>query len=190
MKGLWLFRHGALSPNPERRLTGALDLPLSEEGRVQARQAAENFMPRIAAELRVVLCSDLSRCRETASLLLADCPQTLPVYVEPAFREISLGLWEGLRREDIRRLWPGAFEERGLDMMNFVPQGGESFRMVQRRSLHALARWRQRYPEGLFLVVTHAGVMRVLLAQYLGLPLSAVWSIPKHYASRRFLPGW
>ena len=190
MKGVWLFRHGALPPNPERRLTGALDLPLSEEGRTQARQAAQHFMPEIAADLRVVLCSDLSRCRETASLLLAGCPQYLPVYVEPAFREISLGLWEGRSREEIRSLCPGAFEARGRDMMDFVPQGGESFRMVQRRSLRALACWRQRYPEGQLLVVTHAGVMRVLLAQYLGLPLSAVWSIPKHYACRRFLPGW
>ena len=190
MKGVWLFRHGALPPNPERRLTGALDIPLSEEGRAQVRQAAKDFMPGIAAELRAVLCSDLSRCRETADLLLAACPQSLPVYVDSAFREISLGLWEGRTREEIRRLWPGAFEARGLDMMDFVPQEGESFRMVQRRSLQALTRWRQGYPEGQLLVVTHAGVMRVLLAQYLGLPLSAVWSIPKHYASRRFLPDW
>ena len=64
------------------------------------------------------------------------------------------------------------------------------FRMVQRRALHALARWRQRYPGGTLLLITHAGVMRALLARYFGLPLEAVWHIPGQCACRRFLPGW
>ena len=189
-RGLWLLRHGALAPDPERRLVGAQDLPMSDEGRAQIRALAQTFLPEILPDLRAVLTSDLERCRETAAILLADCGANLPLHVEPGLREICLGRWEGLNREAIRRKWPGAFEARGLDLAAFVPPEGESFRMVERRALHALARRRDRHPEGTLLVVTHAGVMRALLARYWGLPLSRVWPIPQNYAARRFLPGW
>lgn len=190
MKGIWLLRHGALPPNPERRLTGARDIPLSAAGRAQVRALAQDFLPALEPEPAAVLCSDLGRCRETAALLLDGRQRGWPLHVEPDLREIGLGLWEGLTWAEVRDLWPGAFEARGLDMMNYVPPGGESFRMVQRRALHALARWRQRYPGGTLLLITHAGVMRALLARYFSLPLEAVWHIPGQCASRRFLPGW
>lgn len=189
-RGLWLVRHGALPQDPARRLVGAWDLPMSDEGRAQIRALARDFMPGLAPGLAAVACSDLSRCRETAALLLDACPEKPPLAVDPGFREISLGRWEGLNREAIRRLWPGAHEARGRDMAGFVPPGGESFRMVEHRALEALFRLRTRHPEGLLLVVTHAGVMRALLSRYWGLPLERVWHIPREYAERRFLPGW
>ena len=189
-RGLWLVRHGALAADGERRLVGARDLPMSDEGRAQIRALARDFMPRIGSALSALVCSDLSRCRETAALLLEACADTPPLVVEPGFREIGLGLWEGLNREAIRRRWPGAFEARGRDMANFIPPAGESFRMVERRALEALFRLRTRHPQGLVLVVTHAGVMRALLSRYWGLPLERVWHIPQDYACRRFLPGW
>ena len=189
-RGIWLLRHGALAPDPQRRLVGARDLPLSDAGRAQVRELARDFLPEILPDLRAVVCSDLERCRETAAILLAGSGADIPLRVEPDFREIGLGQWEGLNREAIRRRWPGAFEARGLDMAAFVPPGGESFRMAERRALHALARLRARHPEGALLVVTHAGVMRALLARYWGLPLARVWAIPQSCAARRFLPGW
>lgn len=189
-RGIWLLRHGALAPDPQRRLVGAQDLPLSDEGREQILDLARSFLPQILPDLRAVVTSDLARCRETAEILLADCGGAIPLLVEPGFREIRLGQWEGLNREAIRHRWPGAFEARGLDLAAFVPPGGESFRMVERRALLALARWRESCPEGRLLVVTHAGVMRALLSRYWGLPLTHVWAIPQEYAARRFLPGW
>ena len=189
-RGIWLLRHGALAPDPERRLVGSRDLPMSAEGREQIRELVRDFLPEILPGLRAIACSDLDRCRETAAILRAACPASLPLHVEPGLREISLGQWEGLNREAIRRKWPGAFEARGLNLAAFVPPGGESFRMVERRALLALARWRESCPEGQLLVVTHAGVMRALLSRYWGLPLMRVWAIPQDYSARRFLPGW
>ena len=189
-RSIWLLRHGALASDPERRLVGARDLPMSDEGRARIRVLARDFMPGILPGLRALISSDLARCAETAALLLEACGTKPPLYLEPGLREIRLGLWEGLNKETIRRLWPAAFEARGLDLVGFAPPGGESFRMVERRALRALAFWRGRYPEGTLLLVTHAGVMRALLARYWGLPLERVWPIPQEYAARRCLPGW
>ncbi len=188
--GIWLVRHGALPPDPLRRMVGARDVPMDSKGRAQIRRLAGEFMPSVTDALAAVICSDLRRCRETARLLLRACSAPPPLHEEPGLREISLGDWEGRGREEICRLWPGAYAMRGLDFASFVPPGGESFRMLQRRALHALARWRQRYPHGDLLVVTHAGVMRALLAHWLALPLADALRIRPGYACRCLLPEW
>lgn len=186
-----LLRHGALAPQHRHRMIGAMDIPMSDEGRAQIRRLAGEWLPTVWNRLSAVVTSDLHRCRETAHLLLAaSAPPPLPVHVEPDVREICLGAWEGHSRTEIAQRWPGAYALRGLDMAAFVPPGGESFRMVQRRALHALARWRQRYPQGIVLVITHAGVMRVLLSHWMALPLAEAQRIPLGYACRCCLPAW
>ena len=48
MNGMWLVRHGALPPNPERRIVGNRDIPLSPAGQRQIRALAHDFMPILA----------------------------------------------------------------------------------------------------------------------------------------------
>ena len=96
-RGLWLVRHGALPPNPERRFVGARDLPLSKAGRAQVRALAVDLAPVLAdPRLVALLSSDLSRCRETAAILAAAAGRPLLVHADVDLREISLGAWEGL----------------------------------------------------------------------------------------------
>ncbi|MBO4301067.1 MAG: histidine phosphatase family protein [Desulfovibrio sp.] len=184
------MRHGALPPNPLRRMVGARDIPMSDVGRAQVQRLSRVFMPKVYKGLAAVVASDLCRCRETAALLLEACPTPPPLHIDDGLRELSLGHWEGYNRSEICRRWPGAHTLRGLDLTTFVPPGGESFRMAQRRALFTLARWRQRYPDGTLLFVTHAGIMRALLAHWLALPLSDALRIRLSYACRCFLPDW
>ena len=172
-RGLWLVRHGALPPNPERRFVGARDLPLSKAGRAQIRALAVDLAPVLAdPRLVALLSSDLSRCRETAAILAAAAGRPLLVHADADLREISLGDWEGLTPAEVERAFPGQYASRGRDFAHFSPPGGESFVRVQQRSLAALERWRARYPEGLLLLAGHAGLNRCLLARYLALPLA------------------
>lgn len=191
MSGVWLVRHGALPPNPERRMVGARDIPLSDAGREQIRLLARQFMPGISGELGAVICSDLDRCRETAAILLEALPRVRPpLHVEPGLREINLGLWQGMTRGEIEGAWPGAYAARGQDMAHFRPPRGESFMQAQRRALAAVARWRWRYPGATLLMVSHAGILGSLLAHYLALPLGEVLRIPQYYGCRAFVPEW
>ena len=204
MSGLWLVRHGALPPNPERRFVGARDLPLSEAGRAQIRGLARDFATVLKSGcLAAVLSSDLQRCRETAAII-ADAAAwaagadgrgkpagwSVPLHADAGLREINLGSWQGLSPREVEQAFPGQYARRGEDPAHFRPQGGESFADVQRRALAALARWRARYPEGQLLLAGHAGLNRTLLVHYLALPLSDVLRIPQPYACRAFLPGW
>lgn len=203
MSGMWLVRHGSLPPNPERRMVGTRDIPLSDTGRAQIRAMARQFVPElvqgqmqgVGQGVGAVICSDLDRCRETAALLLDNMPEACqqgrpPLHVESGLREISLGLWQGMTRAEIESTWPGAYAARGQDMAHYCPPEGESFMQAQRRALAALARWRRAYPGATLLVVSHAGIIGTLLAHYLALPLRHVLQIPQHYGCRSFVPEW
>ena len=191
MSGMWLVRHGSLPPNPERRMVGARDIPLSDAGREQIGLLAQHFMPEVQGGLCALVCSDLQRCRETAAILLSALPPgSVPLHVEPGLREIDLGLWQGMTKAEIERAWPGAYAARGQDMANFCPPQGESFMQAQRRALAAVARWRSFYPGATLLMVSHAGILGSLLAHYLALPLRDVLRIPQYYGCRAFVPEW
>ncbi|MBQ9407033.1 MAG: histidine phosphatase family protein [Desulfovibrio sp.] len=187
--GFCLLRHGALASTMRQRMIGSLDLPMSDAGRAQIRRLAVEWLPTVRQNLAAIVTSDLQRCLDTANLLLQACPVPIPLHREPDLREISLGAWEGLSRTEIAHRWPGAYILRGLDMAAFVPPDGESFRMLQRRALLALAHWRRRYPLGLVLVITHAGVIRTLLSHWMALPLGDALRIPLDYACHCCLPG-
>lgn len=195
MSGMWLVRHGSLPPNPERRMVGARDIPLSDAGRAQIRAMARQFVPELGLGVGAIICSDLDRCRETAALLLESLPAASklgrpPLHVEPGLREICLGLWQGMTRAEIESAWPGAYAARGQDMAHYCPPEGESFMQAQHRALAALARWRRAYPCATLLVVSHAGIIGTLLAHYLALPLRHVLQIPQYYGCRAFVPEW
>ena len=191
MSGIWLVRHGMLPPNPERRMVGARNIPLSSAGRAQIRLLARQFMPAVQGALGAVICSDLDRCRETAAILMEAVPHGRPpLHVEPGLREIDLGLWQGMTKAEIELAWPGAHAARGQDMAHFCPPHGESFMQAQRRALAAVARWRRLYPGATLLMVSHARILGSLLAHYLALPLKDVLRIPQYYGCRAFVPEW
>ncbi|MCR5814500.1 MAG: histidine phosphatase family protein [Desulfovibrio sp.] len=181
MKRIILVRHGALQREPHI-LVGQKDLSLSPLGRAQMQALAQSWPDSLWQEIVCVFTSDLSRCVESARILLRDHPE-LPLRSEPALREISLGQWEGLSKQAIERQWPGGHLMRGLDLAAFVPPNGESFRALKRRSLCCLERLRARYPKGTLCLVTHAGIIRVLLAAQRKLSLKQILRIPVEYAS-------
>lgn len=184
MPTLYLLRHGTLLPNPERRFIGQSDIPLSEEGRRQAM-----YWKHALADVpfHEVWTSDLPRCREMTALVTGE--RRLPVSVEPAFREISLGSWEGLTKAQVEERFPGALAERGRDFWNYVPAGGESFSMLAGRVLPALHRRLSALrPDGVALLTAHAGVNRVILMRYLALGMADFFALPQPYAACTRLP--
>lgn len=117
-----------------------------------------------AVALRVVLpaglpvwSSPLNRCRALAEQLHAH-----PV-IDDRLAEMHFGDWEGRRWEDIPRAELDAW---AADVAGYAPPGGESPRDLQRRALDFVASL--AVPEAV--MVTHAGVIRTLLAQWQGLP--------------------
>jgi len=97
-KKIHIFRHGQTDWNLIRRMQGHTDIPLNEEGRKQA-QALQQYFKENPVDLFVS--SDLSRAQETAAIANAHLKQPLLLY--PGFREVSLGILEGMTQEEVRR---------------------------------------------------------------------------------------
>ncbi len=163
---LLLVRHGRPeAPDDRKRFLGRSDWPLSEEGRLQAKE--------LGVRLESVnwvggFVSPLKRARQTAALALKG---KLPsVAVLPALAEIDLGDWDGRPRDELRAAYPGLFAVRERDLYGFTAPGGESFRDLARRCVPAI---RQILgTPGCWVVVAHAGVFRVVLHELLGIPFA------------------
>ncbi|PKO90311.1 MAG: phosphoglycerate mutase [Betaproteobacteria bacterium HGW-Betaproteobacteria-10] len=115
--------------------------------------------------------SPLQRCRALANGLH---PQ--PV-IDDRLAEMNFGDWEGLPWDAIPRQQIDAW---AADVAGYAPPGGESPIILQRRALAFVADL--DVPEAV--LVTHAGVMRVLLAHWQGLPPERWTTLNFDYASR------
>jgi probable phosphoglycerate mutase len=168
---LYLLRHGAIDwPEPDTFI-GQTDPPLSAEGR---RQALSWRNPIREAGFSAVWSSDLKRCTETASLIFGG--SQAKIRFSSGLREIHLGDWDGIPRRRIREDHPDLWEARGRDLGGFRPPGGESFLDLQQRVVCQVAILAAKDP-GPVCIVTHAGVIRVLVCHCLGIPLANLFRI-------------
>ena len=159
---LWLVRHGQSTWNALGRFQGQADPPLSALGRRQAELLARRLAGLVPAAL---YSSDLSRCRETAEPLAEalGCPAT----IRTDLREIDVGRWSGLTREEIRSTYPEEWArwQRGEE----VARGdGETWPELERRVLAAAGELLAAHDGAQVVVVTHGGPIRCLVACALG----------------------
>lgn len=168
MLRLYLVRHGITVWNQEGRLQGHTDIPLSEEGMVQAQKLGAR-LAHMEPPIQAVWSSDLMRARQTAEAVAA--PFGLPVQTTPLLREIMLGEWEGLTEADIHTR--GETELLHLyrqDPCEHRPPGGETLEAAYHRIISAGEQIRERYKSGAVAVVGHGGSLRALLCEALSAP--------------------
>ena len=109
-----------------------------------------------------VFASDLTRAEQTARAIAE--PHQLAVQARVALREIQFGAWEGLTWEEIERRDP-AYAARWVAEFPALPApGGEAIPHFKHRVLEEIA-WLRQLPQTTIVIVTHAGVLRVLLEE-------------------------
>lgn len=154
---VFLVRHGVTLWNQEFRYQGQTDIELSAAGRSQALAVAD-YLNRQG--IQALYCSDLSRCLQTAGIINERLG--LEITVEPRFREIAFGIWEGLTYAEAKERYPEQVWEWIYNTVNFqIPQGESFFQVMER----AGAAWEDiiRQPVNSVAIVTHGGVIRALL---------------------------
>jgi alpha-ribazole phosphatase len=156
-----LLRHGETVLGGGLR--GSLDDALTDLGWQQMRAAVIEAGPwdRIVS-------SPLQRCARFADELSAQL--SLPLHLESDLQELHFGDWEGIGTaqlmetdaEGLGRFWENPY--------TFTPPNGEPVLAFSERVLGAVERLRDSRVGERILVVSHGGVMRLLLAQARGLP--------------------
>lgn len=165
------LRHGETESG--NALLGRTDPTLSAAGReAVACQLANRRWPAI-------ITSPLMRARETAEMAARESGAMIEV--DPAWREIDFGDWDGQKHADI------ASDERLAAFYANAdanpPPNGESMEQVRTRIRGALERLAAHTVDPV-LVVGHGGSLRVALAVLLGLPFDRLWAIRIAYATR------
>lgn len=182
---IYLVRHTEpIAADNRRRYLGRSDPPLSPLGLRQAREVARSLSHQ---HFDSIHSSDLSRALQTAQIIaeaLGSRPGTpdLTVHTDARFREIDVGLWEGLTFEEAKERYPNEYAQRELDLYHNPFPGGESFAQVRARALAALREVLAR-GDSTILLVAHKGVNRVLLCELLRLPPERLFSLPQEYGA-------
>lgn len=155
-----LVRHARSEGNEANLWQGQVNSPLSAGGRLQAAAVGE----RLRGEtFEVVVSSDLDRAGQTANAVASN-----PEF-DAAWREMDLGEWENRSFEDVTRERPDLFEAiRDGEEVRFGATG-ETIAEFERRIFAAFDRLVERMDgSGRALVVTHGGVVDVLVGRALG----------------------
>lgn len=169
-----LLRHG--EPVGGTRFRGWVDDPLSATGWGQMRAAAGE-----ACHWDAVVTSPLLRCAEFAHELAAK--HGLAVAVDERFKEMGFGEWEGKTPADVAQNDAARLENFWRDPVNFPPPGGEGLAAVQAR---VAAGWQDllaKHAGRRVLLVCHGGVIRLVLAQVLGIPLPNLFRLHVPFAA-------
>ena len=184
MSELVLVRHGETEWSRAMRHTGDTDLPLTEEGEVQARSVA----PRLAGrEFALVLASPLQRARRTAELAgFGD-----RIELDEDLRERDYGDYEGITTKEIR------VERPGWDVWKHDIPGGETLEAMAARADRVIER--ALAAGGDTLVFAHSHLLRELAGRWIGLAPdgggklvlgTATLSILGFERERRVLKAW
>ncbi len=164
---IYLIRHGQTRSNVTGYLMGQVDEILNDVGYAQANSLAARI-----ADLPItsVYSSPLRRALETAAIVAR--PHGLTPVTCPDLTEIDYGDWQGLHRGRIRQLWPELWQRSRMYAPDVVIPNGESLEQVNRRAIRAFDTITTAEAGGQVAIVTHQGILKVMVAYILSAPNS------------------
>jgi len=152
-----LIRHG--EPIGGRRYRGhSIDDPLTEKGWSQMWQAVGEYHA-----WNHIITSPLQRCRAFAHALGER--YGIDVTIEPRFKEVGFGAWEGLNHDEVKIGRAAEYQDFLKDPINSRPLGAEPLDDFIRRIGSAYEETIEHYQGSHLLIVAHAGVMRAIIAK-------------------------
>jgi broad specificity phosphatase PhoE len=196
---LWLIRHAEIERRYQRAFGGRIDMNLSARGRAQARTLADFLQGKTFA---AIYASPMKRVQQTLAPFLktmADAPlprrasarqrrrhpsgKSPAQTILPELQEIDFGDWSGHNWNEVRKKF-GVHPYDWLDEIELgaVPNGenGVQFRTRVEACLFDIIR---RHPGETVAIFSHGGVIRMVLAILLDLPLPKTNAFEIDYTS-------
>lgn len=173
MSRIYIVRHGETEWNKMQRAQGCSnDIPLSEEGRVQAMAVAKRLKDE---KIDLFFSSDLKRAYETALIIAKEHNGQVQKCKE--FREINLGDWEGLNFNVIQEKYNDIFNVwKKTPHLALIPNA-ERVSDIIIRAVGKLDKILLNNKDKNILIVSHGITIKVMLASLLGMELSNMHKI-------------
>ena len=182
MTRFWLIRHGALVEEARNRCYGTLDFALSETGRAQIARAAEYLAKE---PITAIYTSSLSRAVESARIIAE--PSATPIYLAPDLREMNFGDLEGLTYDEIATRHPEVYRRWMNAPTDVLFPNGESFSEMRVRVLRAFAAIQAETEGQTVAIVTHGGVIRILIGWALQMPDNCLFRLAQDHGAINLL---
>jgi broad specificity phosphatase PhoE len=175
---LLLIRHAEIELRYQRKFGGRIDMNLSTRGHAQAKTLADYLRGK---EIAAIYSSPMKRVQQTVAPLLEKGATAQTIL--PALREVDFGDWTGFTWEEVGKKF-GVHPYDWLDEIELgaVPNGenGIQFRARVEPCLFKIIRRHQGKTAAIF---CHGGVIRMILAVLLDLPLAKTNSFEIEYTS-------
>lgn len=159
MLKLILVRHGQTDSNKNKKYLGWTDVELNKCGIDQAQQVRDKLK---YVDFDIVISSPLKRASETAKIISEN------IIYDSELKEINFGLWDNLSFEEIKEKYPKEHELWMKDWKRFIFPEGESALDMHKRAVNFINKIYKKQ-EGTILIVTHAGLIRSIIAHLLGM---------------------
>jgi alpha-ribazole phosphatase len=163
---IFLIRH-TTPAIPKGMIYGRTDVPLADT----FCREKESILKQLPPELDAVYASPSTRCS-----LLAACIST-NYKTDARLYELNFGLWEGKTWDSIDQKVLGPWMQ---DYLHVCPPEGESMIQMNKRVLHF---WQEvlQQPDQRVAIITHAGVIRLILATVKNISLASCFNIEVNY---------
>ena len=164
-----VVRHGMTAATGTALAGRTPGIPLDDRGQQQAAALAGRLAP---VRLDAVISSPLERCAQTATAIAEQQIACNEVTIDDRLIEVGYGDWTGqsLRKLAREPLW--RVVQAHPSAVTFPGPGGETLPDIQRRAVTAIRDWNGRLgQEAVYLICSHADVIKAILADSLGLHL-------------------
>ena len=176
MTKIYLIRHAEAEGNLYRMAHGHYNGMITNyRGYQQIDALRQRFQD---VDIDAVYASDLYRTQITSRAIWL--PKALPLHLEPAFREIHMGVWENHTWHELNKAYPQEMYHfnRRVDLWHV--EDGETAQDVLDRYLPALHRVGAAHDGGTVAVFSHGAALRIVLGTLQGVPLPGIGETP-HY---------
>jgi alpha-ribazole phosphatase len=175
---LWLLRHPEPDASTRGRCYGSLDVALSPEGVRQAHSIADALAQKSFA---AIYSSPRQRCTQAAQILSVG--RSCALEAVGALRELDFGELEGRTYDEIAAMYPDVYQQWMERPTETQFPGGESFSEMRARVIDATRDLRSRHAGQSIALVTHGGVIRIILADALGMKAANIFRIGQRYGA-------
>ena len=169
-----LLRHGELEGGDIFR--GSTDDALTDNGWQQMVSALGD-----KNEWDIIITSSLSSCREFAEVIAQE--EEIDLEVNKQLTEIDFGDWEDQTLDDIMKADSVLLKSWWQSPTQVTPPNGEDFHDFRSRVLKAFKEMLREYKGKNILIITHSGVIRIILMSILGMQDESLFRLNVDYAS-------
>jgi probable phosphoglycerate mutase len=159
------IRHGETDWNAAGRWQGCAPTPLNADGFAQAERLAR-YLAATDTHFDAIYSSDLPRAHQTAQAI-ADALH-LDIIDEPRLREVDLGDWQGLTRDEAETWDPIRYAAFRADWYTVPTPNGESRNQLKARARAAFDDIAARHTGQIIALVSHGGTLGMLIESLFG----------------------